>query len=302
VTDPQLETNRELETNRQLETDRQVEANRANWNERVEGHLLAYRAEEFAADPAAISGVVRDDLELMRPILPNGSPDGLRLLHLQCHIGTDTLSWARLGAEVTGVDFSREAVEAARELATKAKLPARFVESTVDDAATAVGERFDIVYTSIGVLLWLPRLDSWARTVFDLLEPGGVFFVRDTHPVLSALDYDRDDGELVLRRPYFGGGEPLRYDEGTSYVELESPLQNRISYEWPHPISEIITCLLDAGLEITSFQEQRTIPWRALRMLEPVPGADGFALPSDSARVPLTFSLSARRPEETGPE
>jgi SAM-dependent methyltransferase len=268
--------------------------NRANWDERVEGHLTAYGADEFVADPSSISRIVRDDAQLMAPFLPVGSVSGMKLLHLQCHIGLDTLSWARLGAHVTGLDFSSEAVAAARKLAEAADLPAQFVESSVDDAVARVNDRFDIVYTSIGVLMWLPRLDSWAAAIHDLLVPGGIFFIREVHPVLSAVDYDRDDDELVIKGPYFPTSEPLRYDDGTTYADEKITLSNRTTFEWRHSVAEIINSLLQAGLFLTSFDEHRTIPWQALQTLIPTP--EGHILPSRRDRLPLTFSLSARRP------
>lgn len=268
--------------------------NRANWDERVEGHLTAYGAEGFVADPLAISRIVRDDAQLMAPFLPAGSVSGMKLVHLQCHIGLDTLSWARLGAHVTGLDFSPEAVAAARKLADTADLTARFVESSVDDAVARVNDRFDIVYTSIGVLMWLPRLDSWAAAIHDLLVPGGIFFIREVHPVLSAVDYDCDDDELVIKGPYFPTSEPLRYDDGTTYADETMILSNRTTFEWRHSVAEIINSLLQAGLIVTSFDEHRTIPWQALPTLIPTP--EGYILPSRRDRLPLTFSLSARRP------
>ena len=157
-------------------TDREfVDANRANWDERVESHLEAYEAASFADNADEITSVVVDDLALLKDSLPDQSPQGLRLMHLQCHIGLDTLSWARLGAVVTGIDFSPKSVAAAAELAARASIPARFVESSIDDVTDVISEQFDVVYTSIGVLPWLPRLDTWARAIFELLEPGGVF-------------------------------------------------------------------------------------------------------------------------------
>jgi len=268
--------------------------NRANWDERVEGHLIAYGADDFVADPVAISSIVLEDARLMAPFLPDGSVLGRKLIHLQCHIGLDTLSWARLGAHVTGLDFSPEAVVAARKLADAAHLQAQFVESSVDDAVTRVNDRFDIVYTSIGVLMWLPRLDSWAATIHDLLVPGGTFFIREVHPLLSAVDYDRADDELVVKGPYFPTSAPLRYDTGTTYAGQDMTLSNRTTFEWRHSISEIINSLLHAGLIVTSFNEHKTIPWQALPSLIPMP--EGCVLPSRRDRLPLTFSLSARRP------
>ena len=272
-----------------------VDANRANWDERVESHLEAYEAASFADNADEITSVVIDDLALLKDSLPNQSPQGLRLMHLQCHIGLDTLSWARLGAVVTGIDFSPKSVAAAAALAARASIPARFVESSIDDVTDLISEQFDVVYTSIGVLPWLPRLDTWARAIFELLEPGGVFFVRDAHPMVYAVDFDRTD-ELVITQPYFESGRATRYDEGTTYADDSVRLENSVTYEWPHSLSEIIQSLLDAGLQITSFGEHRTIPWAALPGLVKDADAARYRLPDSPERLPLTFSVIARRP------
>ena len=272
-----------------------LDANRANWDERVESHLVAYDASSFAQNPHEITSVVVDDLALLEGSLPGGSVVGLRMMHLQCHIGLDTLSWARLGATVTGVDFSSASVDAARMLADASSIPARFIESSIDDVAEVVTEQFDVVYTSIGVLPWLPRLDAWAQAVFSLLEPGGVFFVRDAHPMVYAIDYDRTD-ELVVTQPYFETGDAIRYDEGTTYADDAVRLENSTTYEWPHSLSEIVQSLLDAGLQLEAFREHRTIPWAALPSLVKDADAARYRLPNAPERLPLTFSLIARRP------
>jgi SAM-dependent methyltransferase len=277
--------------------DDHLSANRANWDERVASHLKAYGAEEFTDDPRAISSVVATDAKALEPHLPGGSVEGLKLMHLQCHIGTDTLSWARLGADVTGIDFSPEAIQAARMLATRAGIAARFETSTVEDSPDTVTDRFDIVYTSVGVLVWLPRLDVWAKAIHALLKPGGLFYVRDAHPVLYALDYDRDDGLLVLNQPYFESGRPVRYDEGTTYADDDVRLQNATTYEWTHSLSEIIQALLNAGLVIMAFAEGKTIPWKALPTLISTPA--GYVLPDNPDRLPLEFSIVARRDDGT---
>jgi len=204
-------------TDEQADLPHEVAANRRNWDERVPVHLVAYGTDAFVADPRRLSDVAREDLALMAPHLPEGSVAGLDLLHLQCHIGTDTLSFARLGARVTGVDLSPAAVDAARGLARRAGLEATFVESEATAAADVLGRQFDVVHTSIGALCWLPDLEAWARAVARLLRPGGLLFVRDSHPVLAALDDERDDDQLVLTHRYFAG-PPLRGDAATSYV------------------------------------------------------------------------------------
>jgi len=270
-----------------------IKANRANWDDRVDGHLVAYGAEAFADSAGEISEVVREDLALMAPHLPNGSVDGLRLVHLQCHIGTDTISWARLGALATGLDFSPKSLEAARMLAERASVSIQFVESTIEDAPATLGETFDVVYTSIGVLPWLADLGAWARTVFELLSPGGLFFIRDGHPMMIALDYERTDGLLVVEHPYFETGSAQRFEDTTSYVG-DGVIEHAVHHEWSHSLGEIIQSLLDAGLQLTSFAEQRAVPWTSNPALGA--GEAGWMLTDRPERLPLTFSLTARRP------
>ncbi len=272
----------------------EVLANRRNWDERVPIHLVGYGTDAFVADPERLSDVAREDLALMAPHLPGGSLAGLDLLHLQCHLGTDTLSFARLGARVTGVDLSPAAVDAARDLARRAGLGATFVESEVTATQDVVAERFDVVHTGIGALCWLPDLDAWARTVATMLRPGGLFFVRDGHPVLASLDDERDDGRLVLARSYFAG-PPLRWDDDVSYVNQEVRIRSAETYEWHHPLSEVVGALLGAGLRLTSLGEQTTLPWKALPSMveEATEHGTAWVLPEGRERLPLTFSLTA---------
>ena len=274
-------------------TDDTLAANRANWDERVPSHLQAYGVDAFVADPERLSSVVRDDLALMASHLPNGSPAGLSLLHLQCHIGLDTLTWARLGAHVTGLDFSPASTAAARDIARRAGLSATFVDGDVDHAAETCTGPFDVIYTGIGALAWLPDLGAWARAIAQLLRPGGLFYVRDGHPMLSALDAERTDGELIVGRPYFATAEPERFDDGTTYADDAVRLTHATTYEWTHPLSEIVGSLLGAGLTLTSLGEHRTIPWRALPGMTRT--ADGFVLTTGADRVPLTFALTATK-------
>ncbi|MEJ5943895.1 class I SAM-dependent methyltransferase [Pseudokineococcus basanitobsidens] len=275
----------------------EVAANLRNWEERVPIHLVGYGTDAFVADPHRLSDVARQDLALMAPHLPGGSLEGLDLLHLQCHIGTDTLSFARCGARVTGVDLSPSAITAARSLAERAGLAATFVESEVTAAQHAVTGTFDVVHTSIGALCWLPDLPAWGRTVAAMLRPGGLFFVRDGHPVMAALDDVHEDGRLVLARPYFGG-TPERWYGDQTYVESDVRLTSTETWEWKHPLSEVVTVLLDAGLRITSLGEQDLLPWKAFPHMVEVTGEHGsaWALPGEQrAHLPLTFSLTATR-------
>ncbi|BDZ45964.1 class I SAM-dependent methyltransferase [Naasia aerilata] len=277
-----------------MSTDEEVAANRANWDERVPSHVRAYGAESFAGDSGAISAVVRADAVSLAPHLPGGSVKGLRLIHLQSHIGTDSISWARLGADVVGVDFSRESVQAAHALAARAGVDCRFFECDVVDAARVVGERFDVVYTSIGVLNWLPDLPRWAEAVRDLLAPGGVFFLRDAHPMLNAVAFDSPVDALRLGRPYFGLEGPIRYEDGTTYADPGVRLRSAVTFEWPHSVSDIVQALLDVGLVLRAMDEGTTIPWQALGALVETPR--GWVLPGAMDRLPLTLKIVATRP------
>ncbi len=275
-------------------------ANLANWNERVAIHAASgdYAVDAYALDPERISPVVAFD----RPRM--GDVAGLRLLHLQCHIGTDTMSWARLGATVTGVDFSGPALEVARDLAGKTGHDdARFVEATVDDVPRALaGERFDVVYTGVGALCWLPSIDRWARVVADLLAPGGRLFLREGHPMLWALDHDRTDDALVVLTPYFEREQPVRFDEEGTYVDVgpDVSFEHTVTYEWNHGVGEVVGALLDRGLVLEHLEEHRSVPWRPWESFEPSEEHPGeWVLPAEQRDlVPLTYTLVARRPDD----
>lgn len=283
-----------------MELEASLAANRDNWNERVAAHAASgdYAVDRYASDPDRISPVVAFD----RPRM--GDVTGLRLVHLQCHIGTDTLSWARLGATVTGVDFSEPALEVARDLATRmGHDDARFVGATVEDAPRALaGERFDVVYTGVGALCWLPSIDRWAQVVADLLAPGGRLFLREGHPMLWALDHDRTDDALVVATPYFEREQPVRFDEGGTYVDVgpDVSFDHTVTYEWNHGIGEVVGALLDRGLVLEHLAEHRSVPWRPWEAFVPSEEHAGeWVLPAAQRDlVPLTYTLVARRPAD----
>lgn len=264
-------------------------ANLANWDERVPLHEVAYGLGAFD-DPTHLSDVVRQDLPALERHLPDGTLAGLDLCHLQCHIGTDTVSLARAGARVTGVDFSEPALAAAARLADRLGLAARWVHTDVMDAAAAVGERFDVVYTSIGTIGWLQDLDRWAAQIAALLRPGGVFFIRDGHPFLFTLDEDADDLRVAYR--YFPDGRAQGWDEEGTYVG-DGRVENSRTWEFPHSLAEILTAVLGAGLEVVAFDEGDTLPWQYSPVM--VEEAGDWVWPSAVRdRVPCTFTLVAR--------
>ncbi len=265
-------------------------SNRENWEDRVPLHEAAYNIGDFD-DPGYLSSVIRTDLAAFEPFLPDGTVAGLDVCHLQCHIGTDTLSLARAGALVTGVDFSPSALKSAAELASRLNLEATWVETDVLEARNAVDGDFDVVYTSIGTITWLHDLDQWAAQVAGLLRTGGIFYIRDGHPILYALD-EQADG-LQLRYQYFGDGKAQVWDNDSTYAG-DGKVAHTRTFEWPHPLSTIVNALIGAGLQILRLDEATTLPWKFSPRMVEVP--DGFAWPeSERDRVPCTFTVIARK-------
>jgi SAM-dependent methyltransferase len=248
--------------------------------------------DRFASDPGHLSEVVRFDLPLL------GDIAGLRGVHLQCHIGTDTVSLARLGADMTGLDFSPASLAEARRIAGLAGADVRFVEAEVYDAAGALGpEPFDLVYTGIGALGWLPDIARWARVVAGLLRPGGRLFIREGHPMLWALDDPRPDGLLAVEYPYFERAEPMVFDEGGTYVETDAVFTHNRTHEWNHGLGEIVTALMNAGMGLTGLVEHDSVPWDALPgQMERIGGGE-WRLADRPWRLPHTYTLQAvKRP------
>lgn len=266
--------------------------NHANWEARVPLHVGSggYGLERFHRDPSHLSEVVRYDLPRL------GQVAGLEVVHLQCHIGTDTLSLARLGATVTGLDFSGAALDAARQLFADCGTGGEFVEADLYEALEALGpERFDLVYTGVGALCWLPDIAEWARVVAGLLRPGGRLFIRDGHPVLLSLDDERDDDLLVLEHPYFETAEGVSFDEEVSYVEHEGTIEATTTVEFNHGMGEIVTAVLDAGMELTGLVEHDTLPWPQFDRLMDQVGPNEYRLRERPDRVPMSFTLQARK-------
>ncbi len=265
-----------------------MRANRDLWDELTPIHVASrlYDVDGFRAGQSSLTPVELEEV---------GDVTGLRLLHLQCHFGLDTLSWARLGAEVTGVDFSSQAIAAARRLAADVAIPARFVEANIYDLPDLLPQQqFDIVYTSYGVLLWLPDIPRWARLVARLLAPGGRLHLVEFHPLSMIFDTSQDVKSLNVVSGYFHEPEPQRWEpEGGSYADRDAVVTNP-SHEWMHPVSEVIQALLDAGLELESFREYPYTPWEQFAMLEK--GADGYYRMPGPHALPLLYSVRAVKP------
>ena len=271
-----------------------LDTNRANWDDRAAAHAarngLGYHVQRYVDDPGLLSEIVRFDLDRLDDIA------GLRTVHLQCHIGTDTLSLARLGARVTGLDFSPVALAEARALVAETGDQVDFVESDVYSALSVLEpETFDLVYTGIGALCWLPSIDRWAAVVGGLLAPGGRLFLREGHPILWTMD-ERIADDLHLRFPYFEQEEPLEWDDDSSYVETDRPITATKTFEWNHGLGEIVTALLGAGLNLTMLVEHDSVPWEALpgQMLQR--GDGEYALDALAGVAPVSYTIQAVKP------
>ncbi len=263
--------------------------NMKNWDERVEIHRDSegYRLKQFKE--GELSFVAGEHLEI-------GDVSGKTLLHLQCHFGLDTMSFSRLGAKATGVDFSKPAIKLAESLAAELGLDTRFVEADVYNVP--LDEQFDIVFTSVGVLPWLGDLDKWAKTISRLLKPDGIFFIKDSHPFIHVFDDEADD--LRVKYSYFRSELPMKFEGEYSYIHEEGlpKLKNTTCYEWNHSISEIVTALLSNGIILTEFKESATSFFQNLPFM--IKTDHGWVLPEPySDKIPLTFTIKATKMQES---
>jgi SAM-dependent methyltransferase len=261
--------------------------NRAWWDERATIHAEG----EFYDLDGFVAG--RDTLLPFEPELV-GPVDGLDLVHLQCHIGLDTLSWARRGARVTGLDFSAPALDVARGLAERIGVDASFVEADVYDAVEVLGADFDIAYQSLGSLNWHPDMERWAGILARLVRPGGRYVLVEGHPAAWMLD---DDGEHVAY-PYFGPAGGVSFDDPGSYGDPDAETTNNRTIEFSHPTSDVITALLDAGFVLERFVEHPFTVTPMWPWLEERPTGESrtFWPPEGRPSLPLMYSVVARRP------
>jgi SAM-dependent methyltransferase len=264
--------------------------NRATWDDRALTHAASpyYRVEQLVTDPGYLSDVVRFDLPRL------GEVRGLTGVHLQCHIGTDTISLARLGARMTGLDFSGASLDQARRIAAETRAGVDFVESDVYDAPSVLPTAtFDLVFTGIGSLGWLPDIGRWAQVVATLLKPGGRLFVREAHPVLWALAGARPDKLLVLQDPYFQLQEPRAGEMKGTYAQADASFTHNQTRVWNHGLGEIITALLDNGLRLTALTEHDSVPWEHLPGQMEQLGGGEWRVSERPWRLPHSYTLQA---------
>jgi SAM-dependent methyltransferase len=271
-----------------------LKANLASWDEVVELHVASelYDVEGFRAGRSSLSAL---ELEELGPLVREGT----RLLHLQCHFGLDTLSWARRGATVTGIDFSGEALTRARALADDVGLTAHatFVQSDVESLPDRLAGSFDVVFTSWGALTWLGDLERWAGVVAHYLRSGGSLYVAEFHPYAFVLAEDSTPEALRIGFPYFQYGKPLRLDEPGDYTDPSAVVEHTVTYEWNHGFAEIIDPLLQRGLRLDFLHEfPYTIPGLPFPFLEKC--EDGLLrVKGHHDDIPLTFTLMMTKEE-----
>lgn len=271
--------------------------NKLGWNSRVPVHVgpNGYDRQRYLDDPTCVSGVIEFD----RPRMNGGLPlVGLDVVHLQCHIGTDTLSLLRCGAKsVTGLDFSPDALDEARWLFDQVESEGTFVETDVFDAVSALGRSYDFVYASVGAINWIHDIGQWMKVAADLLKPGGYLYLRDVHPFYMSLDPYAETTPGVLppvRFDYFEVAEPVTMQDDQTYTGDGTAIAYTTRHEWGHGIADIIQGALKAGLSVDNFWEDDHSDWQALPQMT----ADDkgiYRLPSTLPRIPFYFTLQATK-------
>jgi SAM-dependent methyltransferase len=261
-----------------------LKANRDKWNSVVDVHA---RAASYNLDGFRRGENVLFPLELREV----GDVRGKSLLHLQCHFGLDTMSWARLGATVTGLDLSDKAIDLARKLAAELSIAAKFVLGNIYDAPSLVDGQFDVVFQSYGAICWLPDMPRWAEVVAHFVKPGGFFYIADLHPFASV--FAGGPGETAPRMEFSYFRENVIVDEpGPDYADPTHIVEHR-PREWIHTVGSIVNSLIDAGLQIEFFREHRECVWQIYPYAKR--RADGMWY-VEGDPLPLIFSLKARKP------
>lgn len=271
-------------------TDAFFAQNRLNWDDRAEIHLRdeagGYQIAAFLAGADTLHDIEHEEI---------GDLSGLRIAHLQCHIGIDTLCLARRGASCVGLDFSPRAIAAARMLQQKTGLDARFVEGNVYDARRLIAGDFDMVYVTWGAIGWLPDIRRWAEVVSSLLRPGGRLYLLEGHP--SFMQVDERSPELRIGFDWCTPQDsPLTMSEDTTYTGDTAKITHPVTHEWLHPLSAVVNAVIDAGLAVERLNEHERLAWQFAPWMVPIEGRRRmWVLPQGMPKMPLAYSLSARK-------
>ena len=261
------------------DTKEAFEGNRESWNKRSKIHFESefYNNESFLEGNTSLTEIELSEL---------GDVRGKSLLHLQCHFGQDTLSFARMGAKVTGIDLSDKGIEYANILKDKSGLKADFIVSNIYDLKGNLSGKFDIVYTSFGVLGWLPDLDKWAEIISHFLNPGGVFYIAEFHPIVWTFD-----SKFEFLEYSYSKSEMIIDDSTSTYADggVEVSLRD---YNWNHSISEVLNALIKNGLQIEFMNEHNFSPYNIFENGVEV-SKDRFMVKGIEDKIPLVYSVRA---------
>lgn len=256
------------------------ETNKILWNSRTEIHASSdfYEMEEFLKGKSSLKEI---ELELLNDV------SGKSILHLQCHFGQDSLSLARMGAKVTGLDISETAIEKAQKLNKEMGLDAKFVCANVYDTATVIDETFDIVFISYGAICWLPDLDKWAKLIAERLKPGGKLVLTEFHPVIYMYNWENHKLEFS----YFNTGSPYEETVKGTYAVKDSAIEFK-EYFWTHSLSEVIQSLIQNNLHLSTIKEFDYSPYNCFdNMFERSPGRYVYGITREN--FPHVFALEA---------
>lgn len=278
-----------------------LETNKKYWNESVEIHKKSalYDVEGFKKGKSRLNYIEKSEI---------GDISGKSLLHLQCHFGMDTLALARLGANVTGIDFSETAIDEAKKLSEELNIPAEFVHTDINSMVDDIDnsqyrldellklreKKFDIVFTSSGILGWLPDINKWAEVIEHYLKPGGYFYIAEIHPASQLYQYSQETNSLEFKYPYFHSDEPLEFNDCGDYADRDAKLKNSKTFEWVHSISDIITALLNRGLKLEFFHEFPFTCYQQYPNMKP-DEERRFWFINKNINIPLMFSLKTSK-------
>jgi len=268
---------------------RHINTNRTLWDALTPIHVASpfYDVDGFKRGKCSLEPIEVEEV---------GDVSDKSLLHLQCHFGLDTLSWARRGATVMGVDFSEKAIAQARQLTSELSIPAEFVCCELSELPSRLSGEFDVVFTSLGVLPWLPDLRAWAGIIAHFLKPSGVFYVREAHPFARVMDDEQPpERPPRLRYPYFHSHEPMEFpaDDSGDYADPDAHV-DLASCEWWFTIGDVINSLIEAGLRIEFLHEFDFVSYQSHPFLKQ--SDDGhWRYPQAPETLPLMFSLKATK-------
>lgn len=265
-----------------MEYSKYFEANKQGWNKRTAVHKTSsfYDVDSFEKGATTLNKMELEDLRNVK---------GKQLLHLQCHFGMDTLSWASEGAIVTGIDFSENAIATAKELSNELHIPAEFICCNVYDTPQHIQHQYDIVFTSYGVIGWLPDLNKWAEIIFSALKPGGIFYLAEFHPFVWIWD---DDFKYI--QYHYHNHEIIKTEQSGTYANRDANIQYE-EYSWNHSISEVLNALIQQGLTIQHFNEYNYSYYNCFK--NTIKGEDGYyRIQGMENKIPMMYSVKAIKP------